>query len=94
MKLSTPSTKIVEDGIEYLVRTPEQVEEDLNKLSQIRKDKDFLDHWRRMLTYKEPICPICGGVGSVLRKNSKGKVLGCDSCLTIQGYCNDDEERW
>ena len=89
MKLSNPSVRVVEDGVEYLVRTPQQVEEDLRKLSQIRKDEDFLEHWRRILSYKEPICPKCGEIGSVLRKNSKGKVLGCDRCLVIRGYCEE-----
>jgi len=50
MKLSNPSVRVVEDGVEYLVRTPQQVEEDLRKLSQIRKDEDFLEHWRRILS--------------------------------------------
>lgn len=86
MKLSMPSVKTIENGITYLERTPEQIEEDLKNLSRLRNDEGFLDYWRKLLSAKEPVCPKCGAIGGSLRTTIDGTVVGCDQCLKIKGY--------
>lgn len=93
MKLSVPSVKTVENGITYLERTPEQVEGDLEKLSRLRNDEGFLDYWRKLLSVKEPVCPKCGEVGGPLRQTAKGEVVGCDKCLKVKGYIEEEKEQ-
>lgn len=89
LKLSNPSRKIVESGITYLLRTPEQVEQDLSQLvKRYRKENDkfFSAHWRKLLSTKIPVCPVCGQHGGPIRRTSSGEILGCDHCLNIAGY--------
>lgn len=97
MKLSKPTKKIVENGITYLVRTSEQVEEDLQKLAakspRRTADEGFKSYWRKLLSAKIPICPVCGEHGEPLRRTIEGEILGCDSCLNIAGYYNPMEKR-
>lgn len=94
IKLSKPEQKIVEDGITYLVRTPEQVEEDLlciTKKYNKENDAEFTEYWRRLLSAKVPVCPVCGQAGGPIRKTVEGEILGCDHCLVIAGYYDADE---
>jgi hypothetical protein len=91
MIISKPEQRIVENGILYLFRTPEQVEEDLTRLTQkYRKDKkndeEFKEYWRKLLSARIPVCPVCAEVGGPIRKTVEGEILGCDRCLTIAGY--------
>jgi len=86
LKLSVPCIKTVENGITYLERTEEQIEEDLKKLSLLRNDENFLEYWRKILSIKEPVCPKCGKMGGPLRQTADGEIVGCDYCLKIKGY--------
>jgi hypothetical protein len=90
VRFSKPKGRIVENGITYLVRTPEQVEDDLRKICaknpKSGKTATFRGYWKKILTAKVPICPICGETGGPIRRNAEGTVLGCDKCVHIGGY--------
>jgi len=97
IKFSIPKEKTEERGIVYLVRTPEQVEEDLQLLMLTRyphnkDDEDLKDYWRKLLSAKVPVCPKCGDHGGPVRRTTEDDILGCDHCLIISGYTSDDEE--
>lgn len=93
IKFSMPKEKTEERGIVYLVRTPEQVEEDLQlMLTRYPHDEDFKDYWRKLLSAKVPVCPKCGDHGGPVRRTTEDDILGCDHCLIISGYTSDNEE--
>jgi len=88
MKFSKPVQQVTEAGIVYLIRTTEQVESDLLGLKEAYgniADADFLVYWRKMLSAKIPVCPLCGQSGGPIRRTRDGSVMGCDRCLEIQG---------
>ena len=93
IKFRMPKEKTEERGIVYLVRTPEQVEEDLQlMLTRYPHDEDFKDYWRNLLSAKVPVCPKCGEHGGPVRRTTQNDILGCDHCLIISGYTSDNEE--
>jgi len=94
IKLSKPEQKITKNGITYLFRTKKQVEEDLSRLVEKygrENDKEFIEHWRKLLSRKIPVCPVCGQTGGPIRRTVEGEILGCDYCLAIAGYYDADE---
>jgi hypothetical protein len=92
LKLSKPEQTITENGITYLLRTPEQVEQDLTRLVQkYDLEDDFKTYWRKLLSAKIPVCPVCGEAGGPIRNTAEEKILGCDRCLVIAGYYDADE---
>lgn len=89
IKLSKPEQKVTENGITYLLRTPEQVEQDLTRIiDKYRREGDegYKTYWRKLLSAKIPVCPTCGQSGGPIRRITEGEVLGCDHCLNIAGY--------
>lgn len=94
IKLSKPKKKIIEDGITYLFRTQEQVEKDLSRLVKRygrEDDEEFIEYWRKLLSVKIPVCPICGQSGGPIRRTTDGEILGCDRCLHIAGYYETED---
>ncbi len=91
IKLSKPEKRIAENGIIYLLRTPEQVEQDLARIIEKtgQKDEEFKEYWRKLLSAKVPVCPKCGEPGGPIRRTVEGEIIGCDKCLNICGY--DDQ---
>lgn len=78
--------KRVKNEVTYLERSKKEVDRLLGELSKIRNEENFLEHWRKLLSTKEPVCPKCGKVGGPIRQTFEGEIVGCDYCLKIKGY--------
>jgi hypothetical protein len=95
VKFSRPSLEVKEKGVTYLFRTPEQVEEDLQRMLDRYPygidDEGFKAYWRKLLSAKVPVCPKCGEHGGPIRRTLESEILGCDKCLNIAGYVPDED---
>ena len=89
LKLSKPEQTITENGITYLLRTPEQVEQDLTRLVQkYDREDDFKTYWRKLLSAKIPVCPVCGEAGGPIRKTvyDADELIGVKEAAEILGW--------